>query len=151
MFALIRLLLLLPIVLFAPGCISTANEVNQETPAAPVFDVPALFGKDIDQLASTLGRPEWDSVSADAAESTRLFRRDTVLLRVGYGARTRKVHSFLIQSAHAQTGDYQSLLRLVNLTGSEPVLVVVPFVSNTNSGGYSGVKVFLKDSGSLWP
>ncbi|MFD2719964.1 hypothetical protein ACFST9_14645 [Hymenobacter monticola] len=149
MFALPRLFLLMAIVWFALGCSSTFKEVNQEASAAPVFNVPALFGKDIDQVASALGRPEWDSVSSDAAESIRLFRRDTVLLRVGYAAPTRKVHSFLIQSAHAQTGDYRSLLRLVNLTGSEPVLVVVPLVSNTNSGRYSGVKVFVKDGAGL--
>lgn len=131
------------------GCGSSSNGVNQEGSAAPVFNVPGLFGKDIDQVASSLGKSEWDSVSADAAESTRLFRRDTVLLRVGYGARTRKVHSFLIQSVHAQTVDYRPLLRLVNLTGSEPVLVVVPISSKTNSGGYSGVKVFVKDGAGL--
>ncbi|MET4108518.1 hypothetical protein ABIB60_003892 [Hymenobacter sp. UYP22] len=144
-----RLLLCLTIGLLTSSCGSKSDSVKQAAETAPVFNVPDLLGLDIDRVESKLGRPKWDSVAAhDASESVRLFRRDTLLLRVGYSARTRRVYSYLIQSAHAQTHDYRPLLRLANLTGNEPVLVVVPVPSKNNSAEYTGVKVFVKDAGS---
>jgi hypothetical protein len=104
------------------ACSITAKPTKIQ-PAA--FDVPALVGKNIDQVQAILGRPESEDEPTNGKPCwERAFVRDTMLLTVRYVAATRRVVAFYISTRHGQTADSTALRALANLNGLHSSLVV---------------------------
>ncbi len=122
-----------PLLLALAGCGAADHSLLTLTPAKPLFDVPALLGKDIDQVLGILGpaqpqdlEPTPAQVQLGATQWDHSFVHDTATLLVSYDARTRQVRDFFLMTQHGTAADYIPLLKLANVKGTEPQLLIQP-------------------------
>ncbi len=122
----------------------------------PIFDVPSLIGKNIDQIVQTLGKP--DSEYTPTAQQKELgvnegdnsYEKDGSKLLITYNVATRKVIDFFIDPTSAIKNsdgtitDTASLLILGNLKQGDPKYSVTFVKSIKNPSAYTGVKVIAK-------
>lgn len=119
-------------------------------PLKPIFDVPALLGKDIDQVKQVLGKPEQDDepdavqMKMGIIEWEKSFKRDTAALLVTYDAKTRKVTDFFISTNHGKTADTAPLLQLANLKEGAAGFSIEPVPMLANPALFTGVKAVIK-------
>jgi hypothetical protein len=143
-----QLCVLLVLLVAGAGCAATDGVVGQSA-GKPVFDVPALLGKNIDEVrADLLGAaitPDADltpkQLQSGQTEWIKSFRRDSTTLVVSYNAQTRRVHDFFLKTAHGRTSDYQALLRLANVTEADRRLRVEPMKTVANPRQYVGIRL----------
>ena len=149
-----RRLLLLPLALLF-GCFRADKVTVSGSPDKPVFDVPLLLTKSIDQVMAMLGKPLLEDAEPTAedmreglTEWERSFKNDTTTLFVTYNAQTRQVLQIYITSDHHGLSAYEPLLHLVNIKGNEPGLRVEPQLAPGHPQAYDGVKVSVRQGPS---
>jgi hypothetical protein len=141
-----KVFILVPLVL--SGCVRPDKLSSQPGPAEPVFNVPVLLTKNIDQIVNLLGKPVLDDMEPSAediirgsTEWERSFKRDTTTLFVTYDTRTRQVLHVYISTDHHRMKSYLPLLQLVNVHVNEPKLLIEPQQVPGSPQLYDGVKV----------
>ena len=98
-----------------------------EQPQA-IFDIPALIGKNIDQMASVLGTPTDDSepsqqqLSFGVKEWSKTFKKGNQELLITYNPRTRTIIDFFIPTTDPsrKTQDRAGLKSVGNVQDSDP-------------------------------
>ena len=129
---------------------------NRSTPkiTQPVFDVPALVGKNVDQIRQILGTPEWGieptklQLEYGVTEWEKTYAKDGVTLLITYNHTSRKVIDFFITiptpNGSGTTTDKQSLLMAGTLADNAPTYKV-EFVRVINKLSLlTGIKVIPK-------
>ena len=126
---------------------ATASNADSSTAAAtPAFDVPALVGKNIDQIRKRLGTPVDRHIEPPPTVSTdewsNEFHHDGRSLLVTYNPKTRQVEDFFVgdDTASAPITDYSPLLPVVNAKESSPDYYIEP-VPAMGESGYTGIKI----------
>jgi len=100
------------ILFFVGGCIFK----EQKSPQV-AFNIPHLFGKDIDAVRAILGKPEEvhpDPPSGYKAEYENSYHSSDQTLLISFDPDSRKVRDFLIVSSK-EYNDIHDLLKLGNL------------------------------------
>jgi hypothetical protein len=135
---------------------SRHKEFNSPTPAAatittPIFDVPALLGKNIDQIKAVLGAPEKDDEptaqmkAAGVNEWEKVFAKDGKELLVTYNVNTRKVVDFFISANNIDpsggTKDIVSLRKIGNVESDGPKYAVEPVKTIKDPSQFTGIKI----------
>ena len=137
------------------GCASTdrlANETPSVTPPLTMnraFDVPALLGMNVNQIAKPLTgqtiRPDHDRTPRDlptgATEAIYTYWHDTTALVVSYNPATLKVSNFFLKTKHGLISDYTTLLKLANVSQYDKRMSIEPMASVNNPRLYTGVKL----------
>ena len=145
---------LLPFALLM-GCAATeqttseAPSVTQSTRTGRAFDVPALLGLNADQIAQPLTgqsiRPDHDRTPREnpsgGTEALYTYWRDTTALVVSYNPQTLKVNSYFIKTKSGHTTDYNSLLKLANVSKFDKRMSIEPMASVSNPQMFTGVKL----------
>ncbi|MBJ6109484.1 hypothetical protein JAO73_10695 [Hymenobacter sp. BT523] len=140
---------------FLLGCAATdqpASDAPTATAVPPVsraFDVPALLGMNADQIAQPLTgqsiRPDHDRTPrvgpSGATEALYTYWRDTTALEVSYNPETLRVNSFFIKTKAGHTANYETLLKLANVSRFDKRLNVEPIASVSNPQLFTGVKL----------
>ncbi|UOQ69889.1 hypothetical protein [Hymenobacter volaticus] len=113
------LLLLLPFI----SC-QRMPAFNQQAgqPLKPVFNVPLLLTKNIEQVAALLPTARQEELLLPTVVLNnghtmreRSFRQDTLQLVVTYSQQSRQVYHVYLTTQHQKVGDYLRLLQLGNL------------------------------------
>lgn len=142
--------LLVPVVLLSAGC-SRRQAFSTGKPLKPVFDVPHLVHKNIDQIntllrTSTQQEVPLPSVVVANGHTTRerAFKQDTLTLFVTYSEDSRKVFHCFLTTDHQRVADVAPLLQLGNLAGNNPRLLIDTKVSEEGRFAFKGVWVSVK-------
>lgn len=114
-----------------------------------VFDVPALVGKNSDQVKAALGKPseEWKPTAAEMKaginEADMTFVKDGQELMVTYDIKTRAVIDLFLSTddASGSTADGNRLLDIAHLTLNSSAYHAELIESMGEPGRYTGVKV----------
>lgn len=137
-----------------------ATEPTQNTQTTPeqgiaayVFDLDALYGKNIDEIRSVLGEPtdgaQKDPTAAQMAfehmEWSNTFEKDGYELLVTYDATDKHVIDFFIATndPSGQTKDVDSLKQVGNIVNSEHY-IVEPVKTLSDPSYYTGITVTSK-------
>jgi hypothetical protein len=124
----------------------TATEEAQEP---MVFDLEALYGKNIDEIRTTLGEPidtQLDPTSLQTevgiSEWNNTFEKDEYTLLVTYDNNTRKVIDFFIPTndPSGATKDV-GILKAVGNVNDTTQYTVEPIHALTDPSSYTGLKV----------
>ena len=142
-------LTILAVVLSSPS--QPASKVaSDSSPAATqkiIFDVPSLFGMDIDQIKKTLGTPS-DDVEPTSAQLANMgqdsdwwktFEKDGAKLLVTYNPRTRKVVDFFISDLGDQ--DKERIMAAGNLKNGDSAYQLEFVKALKDPSTYTGLKV----------
>lgn len=116
---------------------------------AATFDVPALLGKSLTQVKTTLGQPDvapTPPAKYDGKDWEITWEKDGNDLMVSYDVKTLKVIDFFISTddPSGKTKDTDRLLKIGNLMANDPRYQVkfVPVLKSYNDpGSYTGVTV----------
>ncbi len=133
------------------GQIERAKQVSQKS-VNPVFDVPALIGKNLDGVIATLGSPEKDEeptklqIDMGVKEWAKSFKKDGQVLLVTYTISNRKIVDFFIgtDDPSGKTKDTSHLLALGNLKTNDLKYKIEFVKSISNSTYFTGVKIIPK-------
>jgi hypothetical protein len=129
---------------------SSPNTGTPETGrTAAIVDMPALVGRNIDQLRRTLGAPKETRAQAIGLEPTaaqmkatrgrdwiNTFERNGTTILVTFDAGTRKVRDLVLVG-----NDGDALLRDANLSLTSTEYLVLPVMSPGNSTELIGMRV----------
>lgn len=128
---------------------SSPSAGTAESGSSAVVDVPALVGRNIDQLRRTLGAPKETREQAIGLDPTatqmkatrgqdwiNTFERNGTTLVVTFDASSRKVRDIVLLGA-----DEDNLLRDANLSLTSPDYLVLPVMSPGNSTELIGMRV----------
>jgi hypothetical protein len=113
------------------------------------FDIPALLGKNIDQLKTTLGVPSKDTeptkqqANAGIDQWDKTWVKDGEELMVTYDVKTRKIVSFFIDTTDPSglTIDKEYLEAVGNIKTGQETYDVEFVEAINNPGKYTGIKV----------
>lgn len=155
-------LLILNMFINVPPNDNKAKDINPPTADAPaiqikkadyIFDIPSLFGKNIDEIRKTLGKPADGNMTDPTKEQMRIpgpnmtwdnsFEKNGYTLNVEFIVATRKVTSFFIsQDSGAVTESKKDeLMAIGNLKNDDKNYVIkfVPVLKDPSS--YTGVEI----------
>lgn len=118
----------------------------------PSFDIPALVGKNIDQITQVLGKPDKEYVPTAAqkdlgvTEGDKTYIKDGNTLLITYTVNNRKVVDFFISTTDQSgaTSDITNMLKVGNLSQSDPKYTIEPVKSLKNAGSFTGIKIIAK-------
>ncbi|MBF9144054.1 hypothetical protein [Hymenobacter properus] len=146
---------LLPLA-FLLGC-ATADQPATETPSTTpatatinrAFDVPALLGLSANDIARPLAgqgiRPDQNAMSQNGAsgttETVTTYWHDSTGLDVSYDPTTLRVNSFFVKPKSGHTTNYETLLKLANVSRYDKRVSIEPIASVDNPQVYTGVKI----------
>ncbi|WP_375434933.1 hypothetical protein [uncultured Hymenobacter sp.] len=137
-------------VLLHTGC-SRRQAFGTSKPLKPIFDVPELVHKNIDQLNALLSTSTQQDIPLPAivlangyTTRERSFRQDTLTLFVTYNEQTRKVFHVFLTTDHQRVADVTPLMQLGNLEGNYPRLLIEPKVIQDAGYAYRGIWVCTK-------
>ncbi|GAB3309805.1 hypothetical protein ACFQT0_18285 [Hymenobacter humi] len=137
------------------GCAATEQPTSEAPTTSPAFrterafDVPALLGMNADQIAQPLTgksiRPDHDRTPRETAagetEALYTYWHDTTALVVSYNPATLHVNSYFVKTKSGRTSDYNTLLKLANVSRFDKRMVIEPIASVSNPQLYTGVKL----------
>lgn len=136
---------------------SCANRTNKEVKEAPVvqkleivFDLPALKGKNIDEVMKILGTPEVSNTEPTKAQINsgisweKIYKRNGYELLISYNPSTRKVIDYFVptRSTSGKTKNYNDLLQITN-TENKSGLVIQPVSTIADPSFYTGIIIRL--------
>ncbi|MDO7852294.1 hypothetical protein [Hymenobacter convexus] len=145
---------LLPLA-FLLGC-ATADQPATETPATTstttvnrAFDVPALLGLNANEIARPLAgqgiRPDQNTMSQNGtsgtSETVNTYWHDSTGLDVSYDPATLRVNSFFVKPKSGHTSNYETLLKLANVSRYDKRWSIEPIATVDNPQLYTGVKL----------
>ena len=112
--------------------------------APPVFDVPSLMGKDIDQVKSALGAPVSDrEVLKNNGDDTnsKNWRKDNTALLVAFHKNTRHIENFFVScdTLSGMCDDEEHLLQMGGLQRNDSRYHVEFMPTGLVTGRYTGV------------
>lgn len=138
------------LLIVSAGC-SRRPVFSTGTPLKPVFDVPELVHKNIDQLNVLLSAATQQDIPLPAVvlanghtTRERSFRQDTLTLFVTYNEQTRKVFHVFLTTDHQRVADVTPLMQLGNLEGNCPRLLIEPKIIQDTAYAYRGIWVCSK-------
>jgi hypothetical protein len=118
---------------------------NSELNNTYVFDVPSLFGKNIDQVREVLGTPTDGSLIeptqqqlAGSSQWDNTFKKDSESLLVTFNAKDRSIIDFFISASSQNKAD---LLKKGNLKSSSSEYKLEYVKSLKNPSEITGVKI----------
>lgn len=120
------------------------------TIAEPVFDVPALMGKNIDEITKALGKPTGDDepTAQQLALGTKtwwkIYDKDNRELIVTYNPQTRAVSDFFISTksdTERSQKDMDNLLAVGNVKQDIPDYSIEYVKEIKNPGKFTGIKI----------
>lgn len=134
-----------------PSQASTPATSNATTPAVnPLFDVPALVGKNIDQTRTALGKPADSSpeptkqqVAMGVNEWDNSFGPADKPLLVTFNPSSRKVIDFFLgtDDPSGKTKDKSRLLQLANVKEGVTNYIVEYIASISDPASFTGIKI----------
>lgn len=119
-----------------------ATTTTQETKPAPVFDIPVLVGKNIDEVRKVLGKPAdadpeptQEQIELGADEWYNGYKKDGVELTITFNPKTRKITDFFL------SGDNRNkLMEQGNLQNNQSAYRIEE-VKALRGGGITGIKI----------
>lgn len=132
---------------------STPNDTPEtvqttETAVTSIFDLEALYGKNIDEIRTTLGDPsdgEWKEPTAlqiemGTTEWNNTFKKEGYELLVTYDVGSRKVTDFFLSTNDPSglTKDTESLKMILNINNSSNY-TIDPVESFVDSSSFTGI------------
>lgn len=111
-----------------------------------IFDIPALIGKNVDQVKTALGaakikdEPTQFQLDMGTEEWSNTISKDGTDLLVTYHPKTRKVVDFFI-SASVVEGDQETLYKVANVKPEASNYRLEFVKANTRPGLYTGLKI----------
>lgn len=131
----------------APGPTTAPTDTTSTEQTAPsreaVFDVPALLGKNIDEITRLLGKPgEPDASNLTVDELERRYSRKGYRLIINYDQKTRQVAGFFLSAPglSGETKDCGSILKAGNLNPASTAYAIDTLRSE-RKGYFTGVAV----------
>ncbi|OWP64515.1 hypothetical protein CDA63_03865 [Hymenobacter amundsenii] len=128
---------------------SSPNTGSQAAGRTAAVDVPALMGRNIDQVRRTLGAPKETKEQAIGLEPTaeqmrmtkgqdwiNTFERNGTTMIVTFNASNRKVRDLVLVGS-----DEDELLREANLSLTAPEYMVLPVMNPSNASEIIGMRV----------
>ncbi len=114
-----------------------------------LFDVPALVGKNIDDVRRSLGNPSdkmREPPDASYSEWDNRFHKQGYTLLVTFNPKTREVVDFFLPTREpsGKTPDYRDLLTVTNSRVTAQNYYVTPVPIREYPGEYSGIKIVKK-------
>jgi hypothetical protein len=111
-----------------------------------LFDVPALIGKNIDDVRRMLGNPadkRLEPTDATYNEWDNRFHKAGYTLLVTFNPKTREVIDFFLptKDASGKTTDYNDLLNVSNTKVANQNYFVTPVAIAEYPGEYTGIKI----------
>lgn len=140
----------------SPKSLSSAKTatVKVEKPATVptasyIFDIPALLGKNIDEIRKILGQPLDNHMTEPTAEQSKLmggsgewdnpYKKDDQELLITFNFKTRKVIDYFLSG-----DDKTKLLKVGNLKETDPRYTIEPVKELKNPSAITGVKIVPK-------
>ena len=146
-----RLALLLLVSLFVSCQRMPSFNQQAHQPIKPVFNVPRLLTKNIEQVAALLPTARQEEILLPTVVLNnghtmreRAFRQDTLQLVVTYSQQSRQVYHVFLTTKRQQVGDYLRLLQLGNLEKASDRLAVEPQALEGRALAFKGVFVRAK-------
>lgn len=148
-----KIFTIIAIIFFASCDSSISPQVNKNpvrTDIKVVFDVPALIGKDIDQIRKVLGKPSDKEIEPSKLQKKNnfntwdnSFEKDGKTLLVTYNPKNRKVTDFFINSddPSGASENYADLLIICNVTRNYAKYSIEPVHENIDPSRYTGIKI----------
>ena len=140
------------------SCGSSNSQEPQETETIqteiqPIYDVPSLIGKNIDEIRTILGKPSDNEIEPsklqmkmgfDSWENS--FEKDGRTLLVTFNPQNREVVDFFIETndPSGSTSDYSNLLQICNLTNGESNYSIEPVPTIKDNSQYTGIRIVAK-------
>lgn len=128
--------------------------VSQLAPISePVFDIPALVGKDMTEIKTIIGKPTGSyseptqqQLALDPKTWSSEWDKDGQDLSIEYEVKTLKVIDFFISTddPSGATKDIARLLKIGNLTKNDPRYAVDFVPAKGDPASYTGVKIVPK-------
>ncbi len=120
---------------------------------SPVFDLPSMIDKNVDQIKKILGVPETDSeptkqqISAGIDEWSKKWTKDGENLLVTYNVKTREILDFFIDTRDPSgvTSDKNYLLNVGNAKLGEAAYNVEFVEAFASPGKFTGIKIIPVD------
>jgi len=140
-------LILLIIIITPSGKNNTNNTSAPVVEVSRVFDLDSLYGKNIDQIVTTLGKPTSDTEPTDLqkqngniTEWEKTFDKDSQQLLVTYNPSTRKVVDFFISTTDPSgaTGDTSSIIKIAGNPSADK-FTTKPVPTMRDKSVYTGV------------
>lgn len=127
------------------------STTTQATSTKQAFDVPSLFGKNIDELKIALGTPQYDTeptslqLKSGTTEWEKSWEKNGVKLMVTYNIKTKVAVDYFVSGVDPSgaTRDKGLLLSVGNLKEGDPrySLKFVEVINPPTPGLYTGVTV----------
>jgi len=148
----IRIMLFSLLIAVGFGCDSSNNSDTNRVTERPnsnvssLFDVPALIGKNIDEVRGSLGTPADKSLEPPDSyynEWDNRFHKRGYTLLVTFNPKTRQVIDFFVPTTDPsqKTNDYTTLLRVSNVNITNPSYLVTPVPIPEHPSEYTGIKI----------
>lgn len=131
----------------------SSPEVNKNpviTNIKVVFDVPALIGKNIDEIRKVLGKPSDKEMDPSKLQKKNKFdtwdnsfNKDGKTLLITYNPQNRKVTDFFIESTDRSgaSENYADLLSICNVTRDNAKYLIEPVPVINDNTKYTGIKI----------
>lgn len=118
----------------------------------PIFDVPFLIDKNVDQIIKILGKPSQRDKTSDFVEINGIkelemtFSKDGKDLLVTYDSNSKNVVDFFISvtDPEGMSADISGAKQLLNVTSDSPHYSIEPVKAFKDPNKFTGIKVLRK-------
>lgn len=130
----------------------TATPAVTATPTPKfIFDVPSLFGKNIDEIRTILGEPAdkeltestQEQLSLGATQWTNTFKKDEYELQVTFNPSSRKIIDFFACPSSGYV-DQNKLMEVSNTKENASNYTIKPVKELKNPNNITGITIILK-------
>ena len=135
-------ILFISLVLCSASIIFTACHTDKKQ-VKMVFNVPALIGKNIDEIRNTLGPPPKDTIESQSSIGTDLYYNEDQMLLVTFKKRSRKVVDFFCGTPNPTglTDDYSDIMKICNVSKNNPNYIIIPVIASNDNTKYTGIRI----------
>jgi|SRR6056297_1843135 len=131
---------------------STQQTAPEQQEIVAVFDVEALYGKNIDEIRAILGKPTHENINPTelqlelgVKEWSNAFKKDGYELLVNYDVASKKVIDFFVgtDAPSGTTKDTKNLEKILNVENSTN-FTIEPVKALKDPSAYTGITVVPK-------
>lgn len=149
-----RLSSLIPLAVFSALLSCGPSDTVPQPKPQPVFDVPSLIGKDIDEIRQILGKPTDERLTEPPPETIKKFddewdnrfSKNGYKLLVVFSPKTRQVVDFFFPTndPSQKTRDVQSLMHLTGVSEMDSLYTVERVPVQGSPSEYTGIIITKK-------
>lgn len=119
---------------------------KEPKPPQVIFDVPALIGKNIDEIRNVLGKPMYDEIEPSNQKEETFendFEKNGEILTAYFNTKTRKISRLSIFPSE----DYYSLKDIMKIGNLDAIETTQYYVEGRHprlSSDFSGINIYIK-------